>query len=926
MFIRKLIKNKYFIADASIFLFTTPIGLLLLFDGNIKEIADRFLVVLFITIIFALVKLAVIKFFGLYRRVWQYANLNDLLDLALALAISVIIQSLVFEGLRYLPIVSWLAINRLPKSLLLIDSLLSLVTLMAYRYGVRAYLQNQKEKRSSPNNVTRILVVGAGDAGISVVRQMQIDVKYGMTPIAFIDDDPKKNNKNILGLNVVGDRNHIAIACDALAIDKVIIAIPSAFGSDIREIVNICKKNNLSVSTLPSLSEILRKDAGVQLNSIREVQIEDLLRRQPIKTDLQKVSEFVHGKRILVTGAGGSIGSEICRQILRFNPTEIMLLGKGENSIFLIHQELKKLISAMSRNASKAKPPKLHTFICDIRSSDRLNYAFSSFRPEVIFHAAAHKHVPLMELNPPEAITTNVFGTKNLIDLSLHYQVQNFVMISTDKVVNPTNVMGATKRVAEMVVLQAAKNSNKSYTVVRFGNVLGSRGSVVPSFKRQIAEGGPVTITHPDIIRYFMTIPEAVQLVLQTAVLGRGGEVCMLDMGEPVKILDLATDLIQLSGYEVGKDIHIIYTGLRPGEKLFEELFIPGERYELTEHEKVRVVKNASEHLPPLLNIVIDKLGKAAEINDSLSICRLLETIVFGYTSSLLYEKSSQKSLNNLSSSNSSVNISNLEKLYNVGNNTNNDRSVNESIFVAEDFREAIANQQFRLFYQPIVNLNTKETIGFEALLRWQNADGRIIYPIEFLADLEKTGLIVPVGWWGIGEIFQHLSVWQQQFPDKHIDISINLSEQQFFHADLIPVIDELIQEHKIDSDSFGVEIPSSIIRDFEIKEIDKILLQLKALGVRLQLDQINVDNMFLTDLDRLSEFYSRFNRFKIHQEIAQKANLNGNLLQNFSQKAEALGIDVIALGVENIEQSAKWRSLNCKYGQGYLFARPTLV
>lgn len=926
MLINKLIKNKYFLADAFIFLLITPISLLLRFDGDIKEIADRFLATLIIAIIFTLVKLAVIKSFGLYRRVWQYASLNDLLDLGLALAISLVIEIIVFMGLRSFPIFSGLAINNLPKSLPLIDSLLSIVLLMAYRYGVRAYLQNQKKKLDLPNIVTRLLVVGAGNAGISIVRQMQMHTKSGMKPIAFIDDDPRKINRNILGLNVIGGRNKIAKACESLSIDKVIIAIPSAPGSEIREIVNICNKNNLSVSTLPSLSEILRKDDGIQIKSIREIQIEDLLRRQPIKTNLQKVSEFVRGKRILVTGAGGSIGSEICRQVLKFNPTEIMLLGKGENSIFIVHQELEKLIQVMSRDAPEANLPKLHTFICDIRSSERLDHAFDSFRPEIIFHAAAHKHVPLMELNAPEAITNNVFGTKNLVDLSLHYQVQNLVMISTDKAVNPTNVMGATKRVAEMLVLQAAKNSNRNYTIVRFGNVLGSRGSVVPTFKRQIAEGGPVTITHPDIIRYFMTIPEAVQLVLQTSVLGLGGDVCMLDMGKPVRILDLAKDLIQLSGYEVGKDIDITYTGLRPGEKLFEELFIPGESYERTEHEKIIVVKNASVHLPSLLNVTIDKLGKAAERNDSRSICKLLETIVFGYTSSRLHKKSPRTTPNNLVGNNNPENISILERLYNVGSNPKNDDTTGNLIFGLEDFQEAIANQQFKLFYQPVVNLITKETIGFEALLRWQFGDRGIFYPSEFLAGLENTGLIVPVGWWGIGEIFQHLSIWQQQFPDKHIDISINLSEQQFFHADLIPVIDELIQEHMIDSDSFGVEIPSSIIRNFEIKEIDKILLQLKAHGVRLQLDQINVDNMFLTDLDRLSEFYSRFNRFKIHQEIAQKANLNGNLLQNFSQKTEALGIDVIALGVENLEQSAKWRSLNCKYGQGYLFARPTLV
>jgi FlaA1/EpsC-like NDP-sugar epimerase len=344
------------------------------------------------------------------------------------------------------------------------------------------------------------------------------------------------------------------------------------------------------------------------------------------------VSKFIKDKTVLITGSGGSIGSELCRQIFRCHPAKIILIGHGENSVFNIQQELEQLIQILKNNGqSVINIPQIYTFIADIRVRSRLEYAFERFKPDVIFHAAAHKHVPLMELNPAEAITNNVIGTRNLIQVALQYNVEHFVMISTDKAVNPTNVMGASKRVAEMLVLQAAKQSGKSYVAVRFGNVLGSRGSVVPTFQKQILAGGPITVTHPDICRYFMTIPEAVQLVLQASVLGRSGEVLMLNMGEPVKIVDLAKELIHLSGYEVNKDIDIVFTGLRPGEKLFEELFIEGEEYEKTEHEKLLIVKNASQIIPSYLDITVETLLGVAAKNDADSIMLLLSQLVAGY-------------------------------------------------------------------------------------------------------------------------------------------------------------------------------------------------------------------------------------------------------------------------------------------------------
>jgi FlaA1/EpsC-like NDP-sugar epimerase len=431
-------------------------------------------------------------------------------------------------------------------------------------------------------------------------------------------------------LPVVGDRYKIPELVRSLHIRKVIIAMPTAPGNVIREVSDICQKTGVQTSTLPGIHEIL--NGRISLGNVRDIQIEDLLRREPVQMDVQKVSELIRGKRILVTGAGGSIGSELCRQILKCQPSELILVGHGENSVFNIQQELEKVVQTFkAENRLQGNVPQISPFIADIRMLSRLERAFERFRPHMVFHAAAHKHVPMMELNSPEAVTNNVQGTKNLVELAINYDVENFVMISTDKAVNPTNIMGASKRVAEMLVLQAAQKIGKPYVVVRFGNVLGSRGSVVPTFKRQIADGGPVTVTHPDVCRYFMTIPEAVQLVLQAAVIGRGGEVFMLDMGKPVKIVDLAKELIRLSGYELGKTMEIVFTGLRPGEKLYEELFIAGEQYDATQHEKLFVVTNATGIVPTNLDFIVSALYRAAIHNDVHGITFLLEQLVPGF-------------------------------------------------------------------------------------------------------------------------------------------------------------------------------------------------------------------------------------------------------------------------------------------------------
>ncbi|WP_445636736.1 Capsule biosynthesis protein CapD [Nostoc sp. DSM 114161] len=620
------IRNRHlFVFDIIVFLTTTLLALNLCLDGKLF-LEEYKLQLGTVTIVFLLVKLTVLWNFGFYRLYWRYASIEELLYITILMGIAVLIQAVFFDGMGFL---AYLRLDILPRSLPLIDGLLSCIFIGGLRFSIRI-VERISQQRPVFNPQERVLIVGAGNAGVSLVQEMQRNPQLGFYPVAFIDDDPRKFGAYIRGIRVVGDRYQIPDVLKSLQIHKVIIAMPTVAGAVIREIVDICKATGTQTSTLPGIHEIL--NGRVRVDSIRDVRIEDLLRREPVQIDFEKVSQFLQGKTVLITGSGGSIGSELCRQIFKCNPAKMILMGHGENSVFNIQQELEQLVQLLENEGkSSINPTEISSFIADIRFKSRLEHGFETFQPDVIFHAAAHKHVPLMELNPVEAITNNVMGTKNLLELALQYDVKHFVMISTDKAVNPTNVMGASKRVAEMLVLQAARESGKPYVTVRFGNVLGSRGSVVPTFKKQIAAGGPITVTHPDICRYFMTIPEAVQLVLQAAVLGRGGEVLMLNMGKPVKIVDLAKELIRLSGYEVNQDIDIVFTGLRPGEKLFEELFIPGEEYEPTEHQKLLVVKNASKIIPENLDVTVATLCQAAVKNDISFILFLLEQLVPGY-------------------------------------------------------------------------------------------------------------------------------------------------------------------------------------------------------------------------------------------------------------------------------------------------------
>jgi FlaA1/EpsC-like NDP-sugar epimerase len=628
-FVASLIKlrNRHFLlADLALFLVMPAVALAIRLDG--WEALDRHgRSLLVATILFLAVKLLIYYSGGIYSRFWRYASIDELGHITLLGVLALGVQTALLLGV-FQPL-GWVA-GEFPRSVPVIDGLLTLAATGALRFSVpfsERLLQRRTGRRQGGD---RVLVVGAGSAGVMIVQEMRRNPHLGMQPVAFVDDAPDKQGVQIRGVPVLGRCRDIAKVVRATNAQRVVIAMPTAPGPVIREIFTICEQAGVHAKTIPGMYELLGGTLSVK--HLRDVEIEDLLRRDPIQTDVAAVGELIRGKRVLITGGGGSIGRELCRQVLRFEPAALIILGHGENSVFEIQCELLRL-AALNRPAAGengARPPvsAIHAVIADIRFPDRMQAVFAEYRPEVVFHSAAHKHVPLMEQNPAEAVTNNILGTHNVLDAALAADVGRFVLISTDKAVNPTSVMGASKRVAELLVHQAAQRSGKPYVAVRFGNVLGSRGSVVLTFKQQIAAGGPVTVTHPQVTRYFMTIPEAVQLVLQAATLGRGGEVFMLDMGDPIKIVDLARDLIELSGLKLDQDIAITFVGLRPGEKLFEELFIPGEEYALTAHEKIYTVGNASSFIPPDLDRVIGWLAAEAQRNGREAILAGLHELV----------------------------------------------------------------------------------------------------------------------------------------------------------------------------------------------------------------------------------------------------------------------------------------------------------
>ena len=553
---------------------------------------------------------------GVYSRFWQYASIDELLLLAGSTTLSALATGALSFVVAYL----WPTDIPFARSIAVIYLLISLgvSALPRLLLRLRRRISNPSRGLTQP-----VVIMGAGDAGEMMVRELHHSPHLKMHVVAFIDDDAEKHGMRIHGVPVIGNRHQIPTIVQKHRVSQVLIAMPTAPGKVIREILQICEDTNVKTKILPGIFELL--DGTVSVSQIRDVEIEDLLRREPIRIDTQPITELLGGRRVLITGGGGSIGSELCRQVLRCQPAELVIVGHGENSVFAINNELKRL--AKNGNLKTV----INSHIADIRFPERIDHIVGAHLPDIIFHAAAHKHVPLMEANPCEAITNNVLGTRNLLQAASQHNVARFVMISTDKAVNPTSMMGASKRTAELLVHQTARETGKPYVAVRFGNVLGSRGSVVLTFKEQIANGGPITVTHPDMERFFMTIPEAVQLVLQAAVLGEGGEVFLLDMGDPVKIVDLASDLIELSGLEVGHDIDIVFSGARPGEKLYEELFVEGEDYQRTRHEKIFIAANASRFVPHGLDESIVGLEQAALASDSKAIYHQLKALIPEY-------------------------------------------------------------------------------------------------------------------------------------------------------------------------------------------------------------------------------------------------------------------------------------------------------
>ncbi|MTN44592.1 NAD-dependent epimerase/dehydratase family protein [Turicibacter sanguinis] len=507
--------------------------------------------------------------FKLYKSLWQYASISELLNVLKACVIGGLMLFLVINPILHINF----DVILMPFYILL---------LVFFIGGIRfAYRVVRRDRRftlqlQSKSKWKNVLIVGGGDAGSTVIRELQINEDVKLRPVGVIDDDKSKQGRTLHGVDVVGTRHDIVRVVEEKNVDEILVSIPSMNGKEMKQILDICQKTPCKLKTMPGLYQLINGE--VDIRKIRDVEIEDLLGRDPVETNLEEISNFIHGKVVLVTGGGGSIGSELCRQIASFNPKTLIIVDIYENSAYDIQNELK---------AMYGKGLDLKVIIASVRDFSRIRQIFKQYHPQIVYHAAAHKHVPLMEASPQEAIKNNVFGTLNVAKCAHEFKVSRFVLISTDKAVNPTNIMGASKRLAEMIIQSLNEHSRCEYVAVRFGNVLGSNGSVIPLFKRQIENGGPITVTHPDIIRYFMTIPEAVELVLQAGAMARGGEVFVLDMGEPVKIVDLAKGLIRLSGLELGKDIDIKYTGLRPGEKMFEELLLSEEGLLKTANKKI---------------------------------------------------------------------------------------------------------------------------------------------------------------------------------------------------------------------------------------------------------------------------------------------------------------------------------------------------
>ena len=923
------LNNRHFlILDGIIFCLTPLLAIILRLD-NLTALDEYHNGLILATIVFTLVKLAVFSLGGFYKRYWKYASVDELLEIAGLSITSAIAETIVLSFIQYV-FGSELELYIVPRSLPLLDGILTFVAVGAIRFSVRAVERKDRQRKNFYKR-DRTLIVGAGDAGVSIMQEMRRNLKLGLNPVAFVDDDSSKLGLNIQGLPVVGNRYQIPEIVSTHNIRQVVIAMPTTSGKIVREIVDLCQAIGIEVNILPATNEIF--SLSHKTNTIREVKIEDLLRREPIETDTQGVFQLIADKVVLITGAGGSIGSELCRQIFRSRPAKIILLGHGENSVFNIQQELKQVLQILQQEDRTDKQlTELIPYIADLRSKARLEDAFQVYQPDLVFHAAAHKHVPLMEVNPPEAITNNVLGTKNLLDLAIKYDVDNFVMVSTDKAVNPTNIMGASKRTAEMLVLKAAKTSGKPYAVVRFGNVLGSRGSVVPTFKNQIAKGGPVTITHPEVCRYFMTIPEAIQLVLQASVLSSRstqGQIFMLNMGQPVKIVDLAKDLIHLSGYEVGKDIEIIFTGLRPGEKLYEELLIEGEEYQATEHEKVLVVKNGDRIVPANLDATINILGEAAKKNDINLIVYLLNDLVAGYSSEFqqIDVESAQNSLERIVSETSDLNSVVFSQQMKFISQTSSSTLYSTYLTPTElesSLKRALENEEFSIYYQPVMNLKTGKIEQFEALLRWHHPTLGLISPHKFIAAAEESGLLIPLQKWITEAVCIQLKTWQQETSFDSVGIGINIPSHQLFHTSMVKYLQHSLEQYQIEPEQITWEISEYLIGE-NSATAGLVITQLKQLGVQLQIDNFG----------RVASIYGRVRPNLLYREF-QRVKIDRYLISSIAKDRQAwdtfkkimldlkdYGLATTATGIENLSQLDKVKEIAGDYGQGYLLSQP---
>ncbi len=609
-------RNRYILlADACLIPIVAFAAFALRFDWRFYTARHEFLPYVVAAVA---IKPIVFHLFGLYRRYWRYASVPDLMAVLLAASASSVAMGIfVAARLVYNPLFEF------SRAVLLLDGLLTFLAAGGVRMSVRVVGESRERMRESQRGAPakRVLVVGAGLAGTMVVREMERNPHLGMTPVGFLDDDRAKLGKRIYDLSVLGTTKSLGDVVQEWRIDEVIIAMPTAPGNVLRSIAERCRRLGVASRTMPGVFELL--DGDVSVSRLRQIEISDLLRRAQVMPTVN-ASTYVAGRTVLVTGAGGSIGFELCRQVARARPASLVLLGHGENSIFDAQVELRELYPDL----------KVISVIADIRDQRRIRQVFDRRRPAIVFHAAAHKHVPLMEENPEEAITNNIVGTHHVLEAAIEFGAERFVLISSDKAVSPSSIMGASKRVAEMLVRDAARRTSRGYVVVRFGNVLGSRGSVVPHFKRQIERGRPVTLTHPDMKRFFMTIPEAVHLVLEAGGMGRGGELFVLKMGEPVRILDLAEDLIKLSGLTL-EEVPIVYTGIRSGEKLEEALWETGATTESTLHPDVLRVIEADETRASEVPELVKTFAKAAEQGDHLQIQAMLVHQIHTFAPSL---------------------------------------------------------------------------------------------------------------------------------------------------------------------------------------------------------------------------------------------------------------------------------------------------